>query len=72
VVLPATDAIELRLTESPAPAALNLDGQVHHELCVGDRIRVHGAGTVSLAYLPERHYFEVLRSKLLWAGHAGE
>ena len=72
VVLPATDAIELRLIDSPAPAALNLDGQVHHELCAGDCIQVQRAGTVSLAYLPERHYFEVLRSKLLWAGHAGE
>ncbi|HXH64540.1 MAG TPA: NAD(+)/NADH kinase [Mariprofundaceae bacterium] len=72
VVLPASASIELVLTESPAPAALNLDGQVHHELCAGDRIQVDRADTVSLAYLPERHYFEVLRSKLLWAGHAQE
>ena len=72
VVLPASAGIELILIESPAPAALNLDGQVHHELCAGDRIQVNQAGTVSLAYLPERHYFEVLRSKLLWAGHAQE
>jgi NAD+ kinase len=72
VVLPASAGIELILTASPEPAALNLDGQVHHELCAGDRVRVNQAGTVSLAYLPERHYFEVLRSKLLWAGHAQE
>jgi NAD+ kinase len=72
VVLPASAGIELILTASPAPAALNLDGQVQHELCAGDRVQVNSAGTVSLAYLPERHYFEVLRSKLLWAGHAQE
>jgi len=72
VVLPASASIELILTDSPEPAALNLDGQVHHELCAGDRIQVDRAGTVSLAYLPERHYFEVLRSKLLWAGHTQE
>jgi len=72
VVLPASASIELILTDSPEPAALNLDGQVHHELCAGDRIQVERAGTVSLAYLPERHYFEVLRSKLFWAGHAQE
>ncbi len=72
IILPATDPIELRLTESPAPAALNLDGQVHLELEEGDRIHVKKGGSVSLAYLPGRNYFKVLRSKLHWAGRTDE
>ncbi len=68
IVVPAGDRIELRLVESPAPAALNLDGQEHMILHVGDRVRIRRDGDISLVYLPERHYFEVLRTKLNWAG----
>jgi len=70
IVVPAGDPIELRLTESPAPAAMNLDGQVHLELLEGDRICVIKGDSVSLAYLPGRNYYHVLRTKLHWAGHA--
>ncbi|MDX8402619.1 MAG: hypothetical protein R8K47_08310, partial [Mariprofundaceae bacterium] len=68
IVVPAGDRIELRLVESPAPAALNLDGQEHMTLQVGDRVTVERSGEIALVYLPERHYFEVLRTKLNWAG----
>ncbi len=68
IVVPASDRIELTLQEAAAPAALNLDGQVHLSLTAGDRVRIERGGEVSLVYLPERHYFEVLRTKLHWAG----
>jgi len=69
IVVPADDAIELTLIESPKMAALNLDGQEHMELQAGDRITISKSGEITLLYLPDRHYYETLRSKLHWAGH---
>ncbi len=71
IVVPADDAIELTLLESPKMAALNLDGQEHTELRAGDRITVSKGDEITLVYLPDRHYYETLRSKLHWAGHEG-
>ncbi len=72
IVVPAGNPIELKLTEVPAPAALNLDGQMCLELQEGDSIRVEKGGAVSLVYLPGRSYYEVLRSKLHWAGRTDD
>jgi len=69
IVVPGSDQIELKLIDSPAPAALNLDGQEHMELLAGDRIAVQKGGHITLIYLPERHYYDMLRTKLHWAGH---
>jgi NAD+ kinase len=69
IVVPADDKIELKLIDSPALAALNLDGQVHMELQAGDRVTIEKAGYITLVYLPERHYYDTLRTKLHWAGH---
>ncbi|MES0372423.1 MAG: NAD(+)/NADH kinase [Mariprofundaceae bacterium] len=71
IVVPADDQIELKLIESPALAALNLDGQEHMELQAGDRVCIEKAGYITLVYLPERHYYNTLRTKLHWAGHDG-
>ncbi len=68
IILPADDAIELKLIDSPAPAALNLDGQVHSTLSVNNRVLVRKAGDISLVYLPRWHYFDMLRTKLGWSG----
>ncbi|MDQ6989723.1 MAG: NAD(+)/NADH kinase [Mariprofundaceae bacterium] len=68
IMLPANDMIELRLLDSPAHAALNLDGQVHSTLAKGDRVCVQKAGTINLVYLAHWHYFDMLRSKLGWSG----
>jgi NAD+ kinase len=69
VVVPADDQIELHLVESSTEsAALNLDGIELIPLEQGDRVVVKKRGTVSLVYLPDRHYYEVLRTKLKWAG----
>jgi len=68
IILPANDPIELRLIDSPAPAALNLDGQVHSTLTTADSVCIQKAGEITLVYLPQWHYFDMLRSKLGWAG----
>jgi NAD+ kinase len=68
IIVPADDVIELRLIESPLPASLNLDGQEHMVVNEGDRVLIRKGGMVSLVYLPGRHYYDVLRSKLNWAG----
>jgi len=69
VVIPADDAIYLTLLDSPKPSLLNLDGQEHCTVQEGDRISIQKVGRINLIYLPERHYFNTLRSKLHWAGH---
>ncbi|HCS13708.1 MAG TPA: hypothetical protein DIW28_08005, partial [Zetaproteobacteria bacterium] len=72
IVLPASESISLRLTDVPAPAAMNLDGQMVHEILEGDEIRVCKDGGISLVYLPGRNYYKVLRNKLHWTGRAEE
>ena len=70
VVVPADELIELHLVESSSEgAAINLDGIELLRLEQGDRIVVRKSGYISLVYLPDRHhYYEVLRTKLKWAG----
>ena len=72
IVLPASERICLKLTDVPAPAAMNLDGQMEHEMLEGDEIRVCKGGEISLVYLPGRNYYRVLRNKLHWTGRAEE
>jgi len=68
IVLPADAVIELKLVESRYGAALNLDGEELLQLQQGDHAIVRKNGVISLVYLPGRNYFDVLRSKLHWAG----
>jgi len=70
IIIPAYDEIELHLINSPAPAALNLDGQVHSTLQAGDRVCIKRTADITLVYLSHWHYFDMLRSKLGWAGQA--
>ncbi|MDX8377878.1 MAG: NAD(+)/NADH kinase [Mariprofundales bacterium] len=72
IIVPANQCITLHLTESPAAAALNLDGQVHQELEQGDEVCIERGGIVLLAYLNSRNYYQVLRSKLNWAGRPAD
>ena len=68
IVISADDPVELNLVESLHGAAVNLDGEELSQLQQGDHVRIRKGGYVSLVYQPDRHYFEVLRSKLHWAG----
>jgi NAD+ kinase len=68
IIVPADSVIDLKLVESPVSAALNLDGRELLRLEEGDCMKVRKGDSISLVYLPDRHYFEVLRSKLNWAG----
>jgi len=68
IAVSAEHAIELKLVESPHAAALNLDGIELLQLKEGDHVKIRKGGLISLVYLPGRHYYEVLRSKLNWAG----
>jgi len=70
IVVPADDDIELHLVESKLCAALSLDGQILTALREGDRVVVRKGGGIALVYLPDRHYYETLRSKLNWVGQA--
>jgi NAD+ kinase len=72
VVVPADDVLKLTLLDSPKPSSLSLDGQEHVNLLQGDSVTIKKAGQICLIYLPERHYFNTLRSKLHWAGHDSE
>jgi len=69
VIVPGNDVLKLKLLDSPQPSAISLDGQEHINLLQGDSITIQKAGQICLIYLPERHYFNTLRSKLHWAGH---
>ncbi|MDQ6967168.1 MAG: NAD(+)/NADH kinase [Mariprofundaceae bacterium] len=69
VVVPADGILKLTLLDSPQPSSLSLDGQEHMNLLQGDSVNIKKAGSICLIYLPERHYFNTLRSKLHWAGH---
>lgn len=69
IVVSADEPVELRLVEaSRSCATLNLDGIELMPLEQGDRIVIRKGGGITLVYLPGRHYFEVLRTKLNWAG----
>lgn len=68
IILPAYNEIKLNLIDSPSPAALNLDGQVHTTLNMNNSVHIKRAGDITLVYLEHWHYFDVLRSKLGWAG----
>ena len=70
IVLPATMEVALVFVEGEE-ASLHLDGHIHESLAPGDRVHVKKGGVVRLVHLPGRHYFDVLRTKLGWAGERG-
>ncbi len=69
IIISADDDVEMRLSASPQPASLNVDGEPLHDVAVNDVVRVCQSGKITLIYLPDHHYYNTLRSKLHWAGH---
>ncbi len=54
----------------PAEASISvvIDGQTHHQLAAGERLRIRRApGHLKLFRSPSRDYFAILREKLGWA-----
>ncbi|MDQ6964284.1 MAG: NAD(+)/NADH kinase [Mariprofundales bacterium] len=68
IVVPADDRIVV--TVNDCPAALVIDGKQRHDLQDGDAIVLQRGMSFTLLHEPQRHYYEVLRNKLNWAGQA--
>jgi len=68
IVVPASDRIVV--TVNDCPAALVIDGKKLHDLQDEDRIVLQRGDSFTLLHEPQRHYYEVLRNKLNWAGQA--
>ncbi len=58
--------IEINLIHAD-DARVHFDGQIHHELNIGDRVNVKRAkNTVRLLHPAEHNYYDTLRQKLHW------
>jgi NAD+ kinase len=73
LVLPDSSAIRVAVVHSDGKANLTADGQVEHDLAVGDLVEVRrSARGVRFLHLPGYSYFAVLRQKLHWRGSTGD
>ena len=69
LVLPSYEAISVEVGRPCPPALLCLDGIVNHTLSSGDRIEISRASEqVQLLMDPDRHFYQVLQTKLKWGG----
>ncbi|RJQ84952.1 MAG: NAD(+) kinase, partial [Desulfobacteraceae bacterium] len=69
MIVPDSATIELRLAEKSADIMLTFDGQVGLPIDDQHTIIVRKADVpVNLIILPERNFFDVLRTKLNWSG----
>lgn len=67
IVLPDSFIIDVVLTSVSEDVVLTLDGQVGFSLHRGDRIEVSKSDfKTQLLVLPQRDYFQILRTKLKW------
>lgn len=67
IVLPDTSRIEARIVDSRQPYVLAADGRSQSFEKTGLRFQMRRADhTVNLVKLPEQHYFQTIRSKLMW------
>lgn len=67
IVVPDEAAIELILDNENEGVVLSLDGQIGHQMLVGDRIVIRKSETTfNLVHPSNRNYFDVLRNKLKW------
>ena len=69
IVLPASALIEAHVTRDDQPYVLAYDGRSHAFEQTGEPISFRfsrASHVVNLVKLPEQHYFQTLRSKLMW------
>jgi NAD+ kinase len=70
LIVPDTALIKIQLAEKAADIMLTFDGQVGLAIDEQHVIVVRKAATpVNLITLPDRNYFDVLRTKLRWSGY---
>lgn len=71
MVVPDTHRIEVVSLRSSKELILAVDGQDHHRIGEGDRVRIQKSPhTLRFLHLPGDDYFDVLRRKLHWRGSA--
>lgn len=69
IIMPDSVCIELRLDKSASDIMLTFDGQAGLEITEKDTIIVRkGCQPIHMITLPDRHYFDVLKTKLRWSG----
>src|SRR5688572_1484884 len=67
IVIPDSAEMELVLDNENEGVVLSLDGQIGHQMDVGDRIVIRKSQTpFNLVHPTNRNYFDVLRNKLKW------
>ena len=69
IIVPDSVCIKLRLDKSASDIMLTFDGQAGLEITEKDTIIVRkGCQPIQMITLPDRHYFDVLKTKLRWSG----
>ena len=68
IVIPAQQAIEVRLLERPdTKGEITVDGHSLGEICSDDRLTISAAeGRITLIHPPAYDFYGILRSKLFW------
>lgn len=67
IVVPDSADITMRLDNDSDGVVLTLDGQIGHQMKIGDRVKIRKSAThFNLVLPPNRNYFDVLRNKLKW------
>ncbi len=67
IVVPDGAEIQMILDNEIEGVVLSLDGQIGHQMMVGDRIIIRKSqATFNLVHPSNRNYFDVLRNKLKW------
>lgn len=74
IVLPADEHIQIELeAEQRTDIVLTVDGQSHYGLMTGDRVLIRAADRPARIVRSDRRtFYEVLRTKLHWAGGAND
>jgi len=69
IIVPDSVCIELKLDKNASDIMLTFDGQAGLEITEKDTIIVRkGCQPIHMITLPDRHYFDVLKTKLRWSG----
>lgn len=72
LIVPDSSEITIRLSKDSEDILLTFDGQLGIDIDLEDTIRVRKSPhPVNMISLPERSYFEILKTKLSWSGGRG-